>query len=312
MACLRRRTDHPVRGFTLIELLVVIAIIAILIALLLPAVQQARESARRTQCKNNLKQIGLALHNYADAFNRFPPGYVASADTTATTPGWGWSAMILPQLDQSPLYNQINFNLPIEHASNATAIRSSIPAYQCPSDIYSPGPFPITNSANVQVVQAGPSCYIGCVGNDSSDVDNNLTPGNGMLYRNSNITFGDVIDGTSNTIIVGERSWSQANGSWVGAPNAGRLRAGSRNPFAPLDAAASLLLLGHTHWINIMNDPDGGLDDISSLHTGGAHVLFVDGSVRFLQTVTTDGGIENDFQAMGTRAGGEIPGSYGN
>ncbi|MFG0295400.1 MAG: DUF1559 domain-containing protein, partial [Maioricimonas sp. JB045] len=105
------------RGFTLIELLVVIAIIAILVALLLPAVQQAREAARRSQCKNNLKQIGLALHNYHDTHGSFPPGYIAryvSATDPAsaeTGPGFAWGTMILPFLDQSPTYNQLNFSL---------------------------------------------------------------------------------------------------------------------------------------------------------------------------------------------------------
>src|SRR5581483_8700238 len=99
------------KGFTLIELLVVIAIIAILIALLLPAVQQAREAARRTQCKNNLKQLGLALHNYHDNFNTFPPGGVNGTAATSNYQGWGWSIMLLPQIDQAPLYNQINFSL---------------------------------------------------------------------------------------------------------------------------------------------------------------------------------------------------------
>src|SRR5205809_2892375 len=102
-------------AFTLIELLVVIAIIAVLVALLLPAVQQAREAARRSQCKNNLKQIGLALQNYHSSANRFPPGYVAGATYPATSNGWGWSAMILPYLDQAPLYRKINFGLPVEH-----------------------------------------------------------------------------------------------------------------------------------------------------------------------------------------------------
>src|SRR5689334_25410189 len=105
------------RAFTLIELLVVIAIIAVLIALLLPAVQQAREAARRTQCKNNLKQIGLALHNYHDTFRLFPPGYVDRNGNPNLTPdndlgpGWGWAAFLLPYIDQSPLYSPINFNV---------------------------------------------------------------------------------------------------------------------------------------------------------------------------------------------------------
>src|SRR5579872_1827700 len=96
------------RGFTLIELLVVIAIIAVLVALLLPAVQQAREAARRTQCKNSLKQIGIALQNYHDSARTLPPGYISLIDTSGNDlgPGWGWAAMLLPQMDQSPLYDQ--------------------------------------------------------------------------------------------------------------------------------------------------------------------------------------------------------------
>ena len=108
---------HVRRGFTLIELLVVIAIIAVLIALLLPAVQAAREAARRAQCVNNLKQMGLAMHNYHDAVLAFPPGYIAASKfidgETDTSPGWSWASMILPQLDQTPLFSSINFWLPV-------------------------------------------------------------------------------------------------------------------------------------------------------------------------------------------------------
>ena len=118
------------RGFTLIELLVVIAIIAVLIALLLPAVQAAREAARRAQCVNNLKQIGLALHNYHDAIGAFPMSYAASSrfvdGATDTAPGWGWGTMILPQLEQGPLFNAVNFSLAVEVPQNATVIRTTI------------------------------------------------------------------------------------------------------------------------------------------------------------------------------------------
>src|SRR5579864_5723515 len=124
------------RGFTLIELLVVIAIIAVLVALLLPAVQQAREAARRSQCKNNLKQVGLALQNYHGSRNTFPPGYVSTFDGSGndTGPGWGWGAMILPELDQAPLQNGISFTQPIEAAANATARVTTLSASLCPSD----------------------------------------------------------------------------------------------------------------------------------------------------------------------------------
>src|SRR6516162_8749056 len=139
-------------AFTLIELLVVIAIIAVLIALLLPAVQSAREAARRAQCTNNLKQIGLALHNYHQALDAFPPGYVSSVDRTVLNAcdmdqedqhgvdlgtGWAWGAMILPYLEQQPLYNSINFNLSVAFHQNDTCSLTALSVYLCPTD---PGP----------------------------------------------------------------------------------------------------------------------------------------------------------------------------
>src|SRR5258708_11148005 len=123
----QRRPQNHTPGFTLIELLVVIAIIGILIALLLPAVQKIREAAARLQCQNNLKQMGLALHNYHDSNQSFPPGYAAGMSyrdgATDTTPGWAWSAFLLPYLEQGPLYNAVRFNLPVEHAQNAAAVQ---------------------------------------------------------------------------------------------------------------------------------------------------------------------------------------------
>src|SRR5260370_6608020 len=119
------------RAFTLIELLVVIAIIAILIALLVPAVQKVREAAARTQCINNLKQIGVACHSYHDANKGLPPGYSATAAYPSTSPGWGWAAYLLPYLEHGNLYRQINFNSPVESQS---AIQTIIPVFLCPSD----------------------------------------------------------------------------------------------------------------------------------------------------------------------------------
>jgi prepilin-type N-terminal cleavage/methylation domain-containing protein/prepilin-type processing-associated H-X9-DG protein len=303
------KTRGSVRhGFTLIELLVVIAIIAILISLLLPAVQAAREAARRTQCKNNLKQIGLALHSYHDSLRTFPPGYVAgSNDITVTSPGWGWGAMLLPYLEQGSLYKQLNYSLPIEDPNNAVAAKTLLPVFVCPSDIGPVAPFPITSDpANtVTLVTVGPSSYFGCVGNDSSEVDNNATPWTGVLYRNSKTRIADITDGTACTIVVAERAWAQTNGTWIGAPNTGLIRAGKMNHSAPMYETAAFGVLGHAHWINNSSDPDGGMDDLSSLHPNGAHVVFADGSVHFLMDATTEGGWEDTVQAMGTRSGGE-------
>ena len=130
-------------AFTLVELLVVIAIIAVLVGLLLPAVQAAREAARRTQCTNNLKQIGLALHNYHNAHSCFPPGYISSVGTSSsgtagvandTGPGWGWAASILPFLELGNYYKQIDFTKDITDPANAGVRTASLPVFLCPSD----------------------------------------------------------------------------------------------------------------------------------------------------------------------------------
>jgi prepilin-type N-terminal cleavage/methylation domain-containing protein len=192
------RTRHRY-GFTLIELLVVIAIIAILIALLLPAVQQAREAARRTQCKNNLHQLGLALHNYHDSFNVFPPAHMrtpANADGSGLT-GWrGFSvhSMILPYVDQAPLYNQINFNLYFDHASNTVPRRTKLAVLLCPSD----SPFPAS-------VDRGNNNYAGCMGPSLAHYVSPVGLRNGFFNFDVNIRMGDVRDGTSNTVCMSEQ-----------------------------------------------------------------------------------------------------------
>src|SRR5437762_831270 len=138
MRATARQTGH--RAFTLIEVLVVIGIIALLIALLLPAVQSAREAARRTQCVSNLKQIGLALQNYHGTFQNFPPGYVSIFDANGNDngPGWGWAAMTLPQLELKPLFDSINFSTPIEAPSNQSTRSVLIGTCLCPSDSVQP------------------------------------------------------------------------------------------------------------------------------------------------------------------------------
>jgi prepilin-type N-terminal cleavage/methylation domain-containing protein/prepilin-type processing-associated H-X9-DG protein len=292
-------------AFTLIELLVVIAITSILIGLLLPAVQQVREAAARSQCQNNLKQMGLACHAYHDAKGRLPPGYTATAAYPATSPGWGWGAYLLPYLEQQNLYQQIDFTKPVEAQA---AIQTIITVYLCPSDIPPTGPFTITDATFGTVGMAAPSSYAATCGDDSSDVDD--ATGNGVFYRNSKTRLIDITDGTSNTTLIGERAWVNVQGIWAGSPNNAITRPGPMNAWQSTSAPAPCLVLAHNNWINITTDADGGLDDFSSQHPGGANLLFGDGSVRFIRSITTDynGPLHLAYMAMGTREAGDMTG----
>jgi prepilin-type processing-associated H-X9-DG protein/prepilin-type N-terminal cleavage/methylation domain-containing protein len=309
--------SHRRLAFTLIELLVVIAIIAVLIGLLLPAVQKVREASARASCENNLKQTGLALHNYHDTNQSFPPGYVAAGafvdGVTDTAPGWAWAAFLLPQLEQGNLYRSINFAMAVESPSNATAIRTMVAMYLCPSDLAPPAAFAVTDGFGNPLALAAPCSYAACVGGDESDTAG--PTGQGIFYRNSKTRFGDITDGKSNTIAVGERSWGNANGIWAGAIASGVIQRGRQNPCPGSGAGsypAATLVQAHGHLNNALTDADGGLDDFSSRHTGGSNFLFADGSVRFLRSVPGDAP-NGDYtfeslilQAMSTRAGDEV------
>jgi prepilin-type N-terminal cleavage/methylation domain-containing protein/prepilin-type processing-associated H-X9-DG protein len=317
---------HVRRGFTLIELLVVIAIIAVLIALLLPAVQSAREAARRAQCINNLKQMGIALHNYHDAVLAFPPGYIAASKfidaETDTAPGWSWASMILPQLDQSPLYSSINLWLPVQAPANTTSVQTNLTVFLCPSDQL-PGPtFAVTDGFGNTVATVAPTSYADSTGSDAADVAlglNNDGSGNGLFYRNSAIRIAAITDGTSETVMLLERAWGDSEGTWTGAIAGGYILRGPQNPCPGSSFASYLapcLVQAHCHMINTNADSDSGLDDPSSFHPGGANILFSDGSVHFIRSITNDLGTNPDgstrytpssliFQKLGTRAGGE-------
>ena len=307
-----RRTANHQRGFTLIELLVVIAVIAVLVALLLPAVQQAREAARKTQCKNNLKQIGLALQNYHDSFETFPMGYCAALPyvdgATDTDNGWGWATFILPYMDQGPLYNQFNFGQPIK---NFPGIQTQLPAYLCPSDLAPFGPISIVNAAGTTLTTAAVSSYAAMCGGDESDTAD--PTGLGTFFRNSGVRIADITDGTTHTIIVTERATCKSRGIWAGAINNGLVTTGPNNLASQTatEPAACLVLI-HAHLNNLTVDPDGGLDDASGLHQGGSFMLFADGSVHFVRDIPLDppsGGYTSDsliYQAFATRAKGEI------
>jgi prepilin-type N-terminal cleavage/methylation domain-containing protein len=317
------------RGFTLIELLVVIAIIAILIALLLPAVQQAREAARRTQCRNNLKQLGIALHNYHDNFLAFPQAHaqIQSRIAAASWEGRGMWVAILPYIDQAPMYNLYNFDVTYR-SQPATIVQSKLAAYVCASDSAWAG-------------AEGGVNYAGCVGSQPAFWG---ASSNGVIQRFTKTSIADLTDGASNVIMAGEQL--KGDNSQGSASDADITRAATAPTFAnaqfptqaELDAAAtgsctiaptaeaSLSQCGRD-WsspyfgqslFNTAATPNwkqrscafggafglcadrGGIAVSRSRHTGGVHVVMGDGAVKFVS--------ENidllNWQRLGARADG--------
>lgn len=304
------------RGFTLIELLVVIAIIGVLVALLLPAVQQAREAARRTQCKNNLKQIGLALHNYHDVTNLFPPGWVSrSYQVSATTELsiWSWGAFLLPYIDQTPLYNtlqpgsrSIDANLALGGAT-AAALTTPLQGFLCPSDAGAPalnnfdGPLgtgatqqtnfatynrhatngttnvPIATSNYVLVADVGDSIT-------PSVLEAPYGPPLGIGWNDSRVGIKDLSDGSSNQLVVGERAFKLKT-LYIGAGNAlGFAPPTAGAPYNGQQCRSCLAVVGIPYWgLNqTVVNADHQSRGFSSNHTGGVHFVLGDGSVRFI------------------------------
>jgi prepilin-type N-terminal cleavage/methylation domain-containing protein/prepilin-type processing-associated H-X9-DG protein len=301
-------------GFTLIELLVVIAIICVLIGLLLPAVQAAREAARRAQCLNNLKQFGLALHNYHGMFDTFPPGYVSNTQGNQPNgvdvgPGWGWGAMLLNHLEQAPLFNAVNFSLSTTDPGSQTVRRTGPSTFLCPSDPGGRRPLTIKDgSGNTLVGDLAAGQYVAVAG--QWEPEEFPAQNTGLFYRNSRISIRDVTDGTSTTLMAGERSQNVASATWVGMVPFGL---SCNNPTWPVQdcEASNVLVLGHTgpspdeQWIDVPNNKKAGADDFHSLHPGGCNFLFGDGSVRFVKETINP----SVFSYLATRAGGEVVGS---
>ncbi len=334
---MRRAISRRNGGFTLIELLVVITVIAVLMALLLPAVQQAREAARQSECKNNLKQIGLALHNYEGSHRVFPPGYVSGPQIPAMGPvdpqfndagqGWSWLTFLLPNLDQAPLYSSLNINLPCYDPANAPAVRTSLKTLRCPSDSSGGNPaysdtVNVVNINNNTLDVFGRSNYVTSVGSSTlwCSWPVTLQP-NGAMYRNSKVRVADVTDGLSNTVFAGERSSNIADSVWPGAvpfsthfawPPFASIGTGGINrpydgPGAFVGAHGGPCPYEDPVVIHPPNSPLGHSDQMQSLHSGAvANILMGDGSVRGYG-VNAYLGV---WAGLVSRNGGEVLGEY--
>jgi prepilin-type N-terminal cleavage/methylation domain-containing protein len=294
-------------AFTLIELLVCIAIIAAFCALVLSSLQPTREAARRSQCTNNLMQLGLGLLNYHDAHRTFPPGYVSAVGPAGDDlgPGWGWGAMLLPFIEQGLIWRHIDFDTHSESESNSTAVAQRLELFTCPSDW-------------------GHYTYVACFGR--GDVDRNPDRGDGMFFRNSRVRLRDVDDGAT-TILIGERASAKGGAQWTGI-TATDLAFAVRNP-GKFNADRSRVL-GHTGPTGV-GDPGhlplsveakrgagvalgrvggapaaapnrGCIYDFGGPHTTGSNFVLVDGSVRFIAN-NVDSAIP---PSLATRAGGEL------
>lgn len=338
-------------GFTLIELLVVIAIIAVLVAILLPAVQQAREAARNSQCKNNIKQIGVALHNYHEAMSVFPPALIHSGDYNATNHysfslnHTGWT-MLLPYIDQAALYNQFNFSIASGPAQNTAGppvytggltvpqapTSTMIQAFLCPSDdaarLYT------LTAAGYQSTNAAPTNYVFAGGRNGEDAqpwhvyatstygipDGRIVRYRGAFGNNGSARIADILDGTSNSVLVGEsvkvkydtNNWTPVWGQGKHVGVYGRIITEPESTATPAN-----LVNNQRYRINepavstnpTYTMPNGRLPYawvFSSKHTGGANFVFGDGSVKFL----SDGIDYNTLALINYIADGDRPGEF--
>jgi prepilin-type N-terminal cleavage/methylation domain-containing protein/prepilin-type processing-associated H-X9-DG protein len=320
---MRTQLHKPRRGFTLIELLVVIAIIGVLIALLLPAVQSAREAARRAQCVNNLKQLGIALHNYHDTIGTLPLGRSIPFDRS-----FSQFARILPYIEAGSIATAINFDLAYSTPANLTAAQTRVSVLTCPSD-----------AADAVPAETGPTSYRANEGtsvvmwhgkSDPTNINAGMPAPNGLFFSDMKVNIAGIRDGTSNTAafsehvlgdfsqtIATEKADTFAPGTYPANPDEAVqfcrdvnwrdvARQGYSNVGAPwlwgYHSTSSYWHSGPPNTKSCMYPPSRIMTVANSYHPGGVNVCFADGSVRFVKDTVAIG----TWRALGTRAGGEV------
>ena len=323
-----RRPSRP--GFTLIELLVVIAIIAVLIALLLPAVQAAREAARRSQCVNNLKQIGLALHNYNATNDCFPwCGLTVLNPAATSTVQWSPHVRFLPFVEQQALANSVNYGFIWSDPPNSTATATTVASFLCPSDPRQVVPVAGWAGTSYRGNQ-GNSLVYGYGDSDPDKVNTAMPPPNGLFFSNRLVRFADVVDGTSNTAAfsehclgdfdnnavteLGDTFWPQtypatpdeaiAQCQGIDAKNLTFQRVSNvGGPWTQFyHSVSSYSHAGRPNGRSCMYPPLRIMTNANSMHPGGANVCLADGSVRFVKATVNLAA----WRALGSRDGGEV------
>ncbi len=296
-------------GFTVLELIIVMGIVVVITTLLLPAVQKARMQARESQCKNNLKMLAIAMHNYHDVHATFAPGWIRHTPEAQSSSGFGWHVFLLPYVEEGPIYDQLENGMSVPRGEAAfdqvdhELLKAEFSQFRCPADP--------TLGTNSMRGDWGTSNYSGNFGSIAPPRPGSLSasvfwPGaaptpslrarppraTGLFGWNSSIRFRDILDGTSNTIMLGERSVSSAAGIWPG------VRSNSTESDQVTDTA-----FGH--------EPNAHIDAFSSQHRGGVHIAMADGAVLLLNENVDSRPQDGTYQLLGNRDDrkvlGEIP-----
>jgi prepilin-type N-terminal cleavage/methylation domain-containing protein len=285
----RRHFHRP--GFTLVEILVVVAIMGVLVALMLPAIQKARESARKTQCANNLKQIGQGMHGHLLNHKAFPPGYKSKVmpDHEDGGPGWAWGAIILPFIDEGALHDQIDFTVSVHHAAAAAVRLTTLPLFVCPSDGDFETILDIPSKSSTRIIcQMAAANYVGSAGTVRPTCKLCRDKFDGVFGRNRAIKPKELQDGLSKTLAVGERAsyWSRP-AIWGVVPNSKIID----NQQPGLYAGGPAYVLGTTFHEGFNIETSTEMDhntmgtfaeSFGSQHPGGAFFMFCDAGVRFV------------------------------